>query len=232
VIIKTTDDIETDQIIDALYNAPECRAFLAPPSRRLIVKRNGHSITRQIPKPVVLINTREKTPFDFSEFPNWIAGISREINGYKLIYAMQVNEILLFDKYYNNRRFVEKIPDNTKKVLHSRGDNIYKPLPDVGFKQLQSLHSNTCKENIEEKEKDLSGKNVLISNNFYYFGSKPLDLPDTLNVLKGGHGHKNRFSSGIVSAFINFISFQTAGINAPPTDKWPTGDDSWRVDPL
>jgi ERCC4-type nuclease len=68
------DDIEYDQIIDNLVNPPECRAFLAPPSRRLIVKRNGHSITRQIPKPVVLIDTREKWPFDFSNFRNWIAG--------------------------------------------------------------------------------------------------------------------------------------------------------------
>jgi ERCC4-type nuclease len=68
------DDIETDQMSYDLDHSPECRAFLAPPSRRLIVKRNGHSITRQIPKPVVLIDTREKTPFDFTNFPNWIAG--------------------------------------------------------------------------------------------------------------------------------------------------------------
>jgi ERCC4-type nuclease len=68
------DDIKYDQIIDNLNHSPECRAFLSPPSRRLIVKRNGHSITRQIPKPVVLIDTREKWPFDFSNFRNWIAG--------------------------------------------------------------------------------------------------------------------------------------------------------------
>lgn len=45
-----------------------------PPQGRLIVKRAGHSITRKIPKPVVLIDTREKEPFDFSRFKNWIAG--------------------------------------------------------------------------------------------------------------------------------------------------------------
>lgn len=48
-------------------------SFLPPPSSRLIVKRNGHSITRQIPKPIVLIDSREKEPFDFRNFPNWIA---------------------------------------------------------------------------------------------------------------------------------------------------------------
>lgn len=68
------DDLKINEIIDNLNHSPECRALLAPPSRRLIVKRNGHSITRQIPKPVVLIDTIEKTPFDFTNFRNWIAG--------------------------------------------------------------------------------------------------------------------------------------------------------------
>ncbi len=49
------------------YTAP-------PPQGRLIVKRDGHSITRKIPKPVVLVDTWEKEPFDFSRFKNWIAG--------------------------------------------------------------------------------------------------------------------------------------------------------------
>jgi ERCC4-type nuclease len=49
------------------------RYFVPPPSRRLIVKRDGSSITRRIPKPVVLVDTREQSPFDFTRFPNWIA---------------------------------------------------------------------------------------------------------------------------------------------------------------
>jgi ERCC4-type nuclease len=52
--------------------------FVAPPSSRLIVKRNGHSITRQIPKAVVLVDTREKSPFEFRRFPNWIAEEKRQ----------------------------------------------------------------------------------------------------------------------------------------------------------
>lgn len=51
--------------------------YLDPPSGRLIVKRDGRSITRQIPKPIVLIDTREKIPFDFGRFPNWVAGEKR-----------------------------------------------------------------------------------------------------------------------------------------------------------
>jgi len=44
-----------------------------PPTGRLIVKRGGHSITRKIPKPIVIVDTREKNPFDFSRLKNWIA---------------------------------------------------------------------------------------------------------------------------------------------------------------
>ncbi len=68
-----TDFMEDDDIESASYPNP-----VAPPSGRLIVKRNGHSITRQIPKPIVLVDTREKYPFDFSRFKNWIAEEKRQ----------------------------------------------------------------------------------------------------------------------------------------------------------
>jgi len=51
--------------------------YVAPPSGRLLVKRNGSSITRKIPKPVVIIDTREQYPFDFGRFQNWIASEKR-----------------------------------------------------------------------------------------------------------------------------------------------------------
>ena len=50
---------------------------IPPPQGRLLVKRGGHSITRQIPKPVVIVDTREKTPFAFARHANWIAGTVR-----------------------------------------------------------------------------------------------------------------------------------------------------------
>lgn len=65
---------------DFEYTVPDStqRSYpVPPPSGRLIVKRTGHSITRQIPKPVVLVDTREKTPFDFGQFSNWIGEVRR-----------------------------------------------------------------------------------------------------------------------------------------------------------
>jgi len=52
-----------------------------PPSGRLIVKRDGRSITRRIPKPVVIIDTREQAPFTFTAMTNCIGGIvSRKLD--------------------------------------------------------------------------------------------------------------------------------------------------------
>lgn len=62
-----------DDIDDSKYPNP-----VAPPSRRLVVKREGHSITRKIPKPIVIVDSHEQIPFDFSEFPNWIEESKRQ----------------------------------------------------------------------------------------------------------------------------------------------------------
>jgi ERCC4-type nuclease len=52
---------------------------LAPaPSGRLLVKRRGSSITRQSPKPTVIVDSREQNPFDFASLKNWIAGIKKQ----------------------------------------------------------------------------------------------------------------------------------------------------------
>jgi ERCC4-type nuclease len=51
--------------------------FAPPPSGRLLVKRDLHSITRLIPKPVVVVDTREQSPFEFTGFENWVGGTVR-----------------------------------------------------------------------------------------------------------------------------------------------------------
>jgi len=56
------------------------REFAAPSDSRLRVIRKGRSIVRskEIPKPVVLVDTREKEPLPLhANHPNWIAGERR-----------------------------------------------------------------------------------------------------------------------------------------------------------
>jgi len=48
--------------------------FLAPTKNRLIIKRAGRSVTSHVPKPTVIIDTREQQPFRFRDHMNWIDG--------------------------------------------------------------------------------------------------------------------------------------------------------------
>jgi len=142
---------------------------------------------------------------------------------------MEIEKVIPYADYYNDKQFALKKPDfSTGKVVNKCGDNIYKPLPNGYFKQLQSTHSNETNENPKTKAHDLGGKYVLIAKTFYYFGSRPLDLPKFLGDLKVGRGHKCRFSPDVVSAFTAFIKGKKVGINAPPT-FWPGNDDSWKT---
>ncbi len=45
-----------------------------PTTSRLIVKRGGSAITRTIPKPVAVVDTREQLPFNLMRFDNWFGG--------------------------------------------------------------------------------------------------------------------------------------------------------------
>ena len=167
-----------------------------------------------------------------AEVGDWVVGLSPKADGNRLIYAMRVDEVLRYDEYYRDPRFARKIPEYaTGKVVGKCGDNIYKPLPNGEFQQLRSMHSNGCSEDLEAKAHDLGGKNVLISRSFYYFGSRPLELPGALNQLKVGRAHKNTFPSDAILAFLDFIARQLPGVNAPPT-SWPRSDDSWRMERL
>ena len=159
---------------------------------------------------------------------DWIIGLTPKAEGNRVVYAMQVDEILPYEDYFCDKRFAAKIPDFSKGTVACKcGDNIYKPLPNGGFRQLQSMHSNGTEENPERKAHDLGGVNVLISRRFHYFGSRALELPYELSELKVGRAHKNRFSPGVISGFLKFIAAQQTGVTAPPL-KWPRDDHSWR----
>lgn len=41
---------------------------------RLVVKRGGHAISGRVPKPTVVVDSREQLPFTFQDYANWIGG--------------------------------------------------------------------------------------------------------------------------------------------------------------
>lgn len=160
---------------------------------------------------------------------DWIVGLSPKAQGNKIVYAMQVEEILPFAAYYRDPRFACKKPSYEKgRMVMKRGDNIYEPLAHGEFYQHRSGHSNGDKENPDSKKHDLGGKNVLLSRNYYYFGSKAIELPSEFFEIRVGRAHKCRFSDDLIRRFINFISRYPKGLQAHPA-LWLEGDNSWRL---
>lgn len=70
----------TSSVDDDAADSNRSSRFVRAGTGRLVVKRDGHSIIRsgRVPKPVVLVDTREKQPFAlYANHPNWIGGERR-----------------------------------------------------------------------------------------------------------------------------------------------------------
>jgi hypothetical protein len=158
---------------------------------------------------------------------DWIVGLTPKAQGNRIVYFMRVDETTDFYGYWDDARFRDKRPRHDKDVKRRCGDNIYQPLPDGGFRQLPSMHSDGADENPELKKHDLGGTNVLISETFTYFGSMPVTLPPELAELCVGRGHKCRFPESVKADFLRLAGKVGFGVHAPPL-KWPNADTSWK----
>jgi hypothetical protein len=152
---------------------------------------------------------------------DWVVGLTPKSNGNRVVYFMRIDEIAdSFDDYWEDRRFTRKKPRYDKSYVMRHGDNIYEPTPDGAYRQLRSTHSD------DDKDRDLRGKRVLISETFSYFGREAIELPPTLASLIVARGHKRRFSSAVKTDFIAFVStYGLKGMHALPR-KWSGGDSS------
>jgi hypothetical protein len=171
---------------------------------------------------------------------DWIAGftsgqLNNDIIGKeKLIYLMQITNKISFAEYWRNPEYEERKPRPVSDdILKRRGDNIYipiveKPVKTTDFKQLPNRNHNE-----NNQERDLSGKYVLISKRFYYFGSDPIDIPENIRpkIPKGQSSHGVRTHNiEIVNKFISFIEskYQPGLYNHP--HSWFKDDLSWKSD--
>ncbi|MBU1356934.1 MAG: hypothetical protein KJ620_10250 [Candidatus Edwardsbacteria bacterium] len=146
---------------------------------------------------------------------DWIAGFtSGQLNGEKvgdekLIYLMKVTDKISFKDYWNDPKHEKRKPNiDSQVVIEKRGDNIYMPLVETprtfsDFRQIPN-HNHTEK----NKGKDLSGKYVLVSNVFYYFGSKPIIIPNDIRpkVPKGQSSHGSRtYDTKVINDFLSYM---------------------------
>jgi hypothetical protein len=128
---------------------------------------------------------------------DWIAGL----RGDSLVYAMRVTDVKTLAEYdqYCRTQLQAKIPKWHSRNYRLRvGDCIYDyssfpPLQRPGIHQEENVQS------------DLSGLNAPLSNDFYYFGSKPIPLPSNLRKIVHKRGHKSQANDPYKAKFVRWI---------------------------
>lgn len=149
-----------------------------------------------------------------AEIGDWIVGIgstavksshgSKNYKGF-LVYAMKVEEVITMQAYdercKSDELLINKLPTN-KSWIHMLGDCIYDFSKDSKNPEiLPSLH------NEDHVKKDLSGKNTLLSKNFYYFGNCK-SVGNQIKIQKLLHqfiGFKTIYEENIISEFEDWI---------------------------
>ncbi len=143
---------------------------------------------------------------------DWVIGTMPKRFGVdKLAYVMRVNEVLSFDKYFNDARFESKKPDDD----HPHGDNIYYKV-EGKFTQLESSHHTE-----ETSEHDTQSDSMLIGSLFWYFGGSGPKIPSRFvpELIKSGPGHKRVRDTDIIRDFASWVSSEyRPGILGVPRD--------------
>jgi hypothetical protein len=138
-----------------------------------------------------------------------------------LIYAMQIDEALNFEEYWDDPRFQYKKPVLNGSLAQLYGDNIYHKDTDSGnWLQDDSAHTLAHGQtNNAHLKADIKGQRVLIAKNFYYFGDNAIKIPDEyLSVCSEGRSVKSKsIPVKDADAFITWlITNNTPGIHGDP----------------
>ena len=144
-----------------------------------------------------------------AQIGDWVAGTGsknspvKDISG-RLVYAMKVTGKMTLQQYdeFCKNSLPGKIPKwFTGKFKERMGDCIY----DYLNGEVPTLRPSVHKE--LNRNRDLSGKFVLLSEEFYYFGNKPIPLPEELApIVKTNQGHKRIESEFLIRSFELWIN--------------------------
>jgi hypothetical protein len=149
---------------------------------------------------------------------DWVIGIGsralEKVSGkaqiHHLIFAMQVEEKISFDEYWDDIRFEYKKPIVNGTLVQMYGDNFYHKDPKTNkWIQENSAHSLADGNfNMGHLNRDTNSENVLISQTFYYFGDEsPLIPKEYWEVCSEGRNIKSvGIPKNIAKDFIKWLT--------------------------
>jgi len=127
---------------------------------------------------------------------DWVVGtgsVPKGLGG-RLVYAMQVDEIVTFDDYWHDERFAAKRPVRRGSMRQRYGDNVYHRGDDGNWVQADSRHSLADgTPNADHIAKDTTANAVLLSRYYVYFGRSGPEIPPHLRAWAGPLWTGSRF---------------------------------------
>lgn len=146
---------------------------------------------------------------------DWIVGHSALDRGQRLIHAMRVSELLDFDDYYRDPRFLEKRPRGDKWP-EVAGDNLYHRAEDGRW--IQDRNASHGPGSID---KDTRKPRVFISDDFYYFGENAVDIPaEFAPLIRDRQGCRCEYPEDVAAGFVSWLRDSYAlGIHGQPRDR-------------
>jgi len=116
----------------------------------------------------------------------------------RLIYAMRVRTVLPLQDYW--KCYPSKRP-SFETPVKKRGDNIWHRDAFGNWRGIpEALHDE------RHRDRDLRGRNALISSEFYYFGRNAISIPSEFRLLIAtARGHKNTYNSDLLNSFWKWI---------------------------
>lgn len=136
-----------------------------------------------------------------------------------IVYAMKVTDKRSLREYdtYCRQQLRNKIPNWQATDWRLRmGDCIYDFSGGKEPTMRKSVHIE------EDKKRDLSGYNALLSDHFYYFGEATVPLPtELLPIIKRNRGHRVVTQPTMVTKFEKWIKqFRLNKLYADPQLRW------------
>ena len=139
-------------------------------------------------------------------------GSAKTVGNDKLVYAAEIAEVVPLEEYGSSAKYTIKRPSTDGEWWQEQGDNIYHK---VGGRWEQRPNAHHVGH--EMKIHDVSGKNVLICERFWYFGAAALTIPSEYRELvKKGPGYKRIEDELLVRGFLRWMDRFKEGCRGTP----------------
>jgi len=149
-----------------------------------------------------------------ADMGDWIAGVTPASSGQKLLYVMEISEVVNFDDYFSRAEFAAKKPVRDGTPEQRCGDNFYSLESNRWVQHWNPWHAGSL-----ALEQDTRYPRVFVAERFWYLGRKAMPVPERFRAMFGGRGLRKNHPPGLAPAFKNWVSSTLPeGVSAKPRD--------------